>query len=82
MSSSCLVTTKLGNVIKVNHENGTYLGDFIMKEDGYYDFWPELRGGYWPSYLLRELANALDLLNEEWDKTIQNDPVLNAPNTC
>lgn len=53
--------------------NEVYMGEFIMKEDGYYDFWPEPKAGYWPSYMLRTLADLLDKLNEEWDKIIQED---------
>lgn len=57
---------------KVLYENGIQIGEFLMKEDGYFDFWPKLGGGYWPSYLLRELANQLDILNQPIEDEIQN----------
>ena len=56
----------------VIYENGLQIGEFLMKEDGYFDFWPKLGGGYWPSYLLRDLANHLDVLNKPWDDEIKN----------
>lgn len=51
--------------------NGVKIGEFLMKEDGYFDYWPEKRDGYIPSYMLRTLADELDKLNENWDKSIQ-----------
>ena len=57
---------------KVLYENGIQIGEFLMKEDGYFDFWPKLGGGYWPSYLLRELANQFDILNQPIEDEIQN----------
>lgn len=61
--------------------NGHKMGNFLMKEDGYYDFWPDLGGGYWPGYMLRALADALDELNYEWDKQIREDLTLHATTT-
>lgn len=57
---------------KVFFENGVYLGDFLIKDDGFYDFWPEhpSTGGYWPSYVLRELADKLDVLNAPYEKEL------------
>ena len=53
-------------------ENGIFLGEFIIKEDGYYDFWPEhpSKDGYWSSYVLREIANTLDELNAPYEKEL------------
>lgn len=60
--------------IKVYAPNGTHLGDLLMGDDGYYEFWPELnRAGYWPSWVLRDIANKVDALNEPWDKIVQTD---------
>ena len=56
---------------KVFAHSGVYIGDFLMKEDGYFDFWPELKGGFWPSYMLRSLSDKLDELNKDWDKDIK-----------
>lgn len=47
-------------------DNGVKLGEVFPKEDGYNDFWPELRGGYWPAHMLRAIADLLDELNREW----------------
>ena len=53
-------------------ENDVYLGDIIAKEDGYYDFWPDLKGGYWSAYVLRAIADLLDDMNASWDKEIND----------
>ena len=55
----------------VFYENGVKLGEILAKEDGFYDFWPELRGGFWASYVLKEIADHLDRLNEPWQKDIE-----------
>lgn len=61
-------------------DNHVYLGYVFSKEDGYYDFWPDAyNGGYWTSYVMRAIADAVDELNEPWDRQIQNDPALNNP---
>ena len=56
---------------KLYHENGVELGDVLAKEDGYYDFWPILNGGCWPSYLLRAIADLLDEKNKVWDLAVR-----------
>jgi hypothetical protein len=60
-------------------DNGIFLGDVLRKEDGFYDFWPETKGGYWSAYVLLALGNMLDALNEPWQRQIDNDPALNGP---
>jgi len=73
-----LLYTKEPNTIKVHYTNNVYMGDIICKEDGFYDWYPALnRGGYIPSWVLRELADYVDELNEPWQKQIDNDPILN-----
>ena len=60
--------------IKVYSPNSTHIGDILIVEDGYYEFWPELnRGGYWPSWVLRDIADKVDMLNEPWDKIVSTD---------
>lgn len=54
------------------YENGVLLGQILMKEDGYYDFWPELKGGYWSAEVLRQIADLLDQLNAPWEKEIND----------
>ena len=55
--------------------NGVYLvyfktkvlGKFIMQDDGYYGYYTAETSGYWSSYALRGIADALDEINKEWD---------------
>jgi hypothetical protein len=59
--------------------NGVYLvyfktkviGKFIMQDDGYYGYYTTETSGYWSSYALRGIADALDDLNREWDESIK-----------
>jgi hypothetical protein len=74
MNSSPLVLTKIEGGYRVEWENGVYIGDILMKEDGFYDFWPIQHGGYWPSYILRVIADKLDEINKPWQDQIDNDP--------
>jgi hypothetical protein len=60
------------------YENGVKLGQVLAKEDGFYDFWPELNGGYWPAHMLRAIADMLDEMNYTWEQTIANDPALSS----
>lgn len=56
---------------KVYAYNGVYIGDFLMKEDGFYDFWPIFKGGYWPAYMLHAIADTLDEWNSPYEKEIE-----------
>ena len=59
--------------------NGVYLvyfktkviGKFIMQDDGYYGYYTTETSGYWSSYALRGIADALDKINQEWDEQIK-----------
>lgn len=62
--------SKIEGGYRVEYENGVYLGDILAKEDGFYDFWPDLKGGYWPAYLLHVIADKLDELNKPWEDNI------------
>lgn len=55
--------------------NGVFIGEFLVKEDGYYDWWPEhpSQGGFWPAYMLHALATALDDLNKDWDDALRKE---------
>ncbi len=58
---------------KVYAENGVYLGDFLMKEDGFYDWWPHPdtgKRGFWSAWMLRCMADELDVLNAPYQKEI------------
>jgi hypothetical protein len=54
------------------HENGVKLGKVLPDVDGYYKFWPELRGGYWDESILGQIANLLTKMNGPWDKTVKD----------
>ena len=55
----------------VNH---TFCGTIDMLEDGFYQFFPELhRAGYWPSWMMREIADEVEKLNSEWEATIERE---------
>lgn len=53
--------------------NGHYAGTLEPKEDGYWDWYPDLAPGYIPSWVLRTLADKLDDINKDWDKQVQID---------
>jgi hypothetical protein len=56
------------------HSNGIKIGELLQSEDGYYNFWPEsYNGGYWPGYILAEIARACDILNAPWDFHIEHN---------
>lgn len=57
-------------VVRINKQ---YAGSLEPKEDGYYDWYPDLRPGYVPSYILRALADKLEELNEDWDNQVKRD---------
>ena len=47
-------------------------GDISTLEDGYYYFFPSHTGGL-SAQNLRDIANELDRINAEWDKTVKED---------
>lgn len=49
-----------------------FIGDLLMMEDGFYQFFPDTkRGGYWPSYILRAIADLVDDKNKDWQKQLE-----------
>jgi hypothetical protein len=53
--------------------NGTILGSLVLEVDGYYYFLPtKNRDGLWGSYVLREISEILDEMNEEWNNIVKN----------
>ena len=56
--------------------NKVVLGEIFAKEDGFYDFWPDIKGGYWPAWLMRIIADKLDEMNAPWQKQIDEDPTI------
>jgi hypothetical protein len=57
------VSDKPRDIIYVFTPNGVEIGHIFMAEEGDYEFWPVLRGGYWPSWGMRQIADYLDSLN-------------------
>ena len=52
--------------------NNKLLGSATMDIDGYYYFWPEDNlSGSWSSHNLREIAEILEKLNSDYEKTIK-----------
>lgn len=66
-----LTSDEASSVVRVNHISGAYIGDIIQKEDGYFDFWPVLNGGYWDQYTLLDIANTLKELNKPYEKELE-----------
>jgi hypothetical protein len=60
------------NTYDVSCSNGVALGQLQPSDDGFYVLWPDLKGGYWAGYVLREIANKLDELNAPWEKMIDD----------
>jgi hypothetical protein len=56
---------------EVYYENRVFMGHLLMKEDGFYDFWPDLKGGYWSAHILREIADKLDEINAPYERELE-----------
>lgn len=59
------------NSYKVYYENGVYIGDFLVGDDGFYYWWPEFKSGCLDEGFLLDVYNNLKELNKEWDAQIQ-----------
>lgn len=57
---------------KIRYE-GKEFGWCYREVDGFYVFIPFAKGGYYPSYLLRAVADYLDELNEPLNKQLEID---------
>jgi len=65
-----IIKKKDGHFV-VEAENGVPLGELLQDVDGYLYFFPEIgRGGFWPSHMLRAIADKLDELNKPWNEEI------------
>lgn len=53
--------------------NGVFLGHIHKDVDGYFYFWPDLKGGSWDGHVLRGIANKLSELNAEWVKIMDKE---------
>jgi hypothetical protein len=63
---------------QVVHANGVLLGHIVADVDGFYYFWPKLRGGHWSQELLRTIADHLEIKNKPWQDQIDQDQKLRA----
>ena len=63
---SLVYKVRADGFFKVFYENGVYIGDFVAGDDGFYNYWPELNGGYWSAEVMRTIANMLDEMNAPW----------------
>jgi hypothetical protein len=66
-------TKQSENDYLVVFENGVILGHLLKEVDGYFVFYPELRGGFWESLIMRILADKMDDLNRDWDEIVQRE---------
>jgi len=57
----------------LSHKNGVFLGELLMMEDGFWQWFPAQRPGYIPSTTLREIADIVDARNKDWEATIQKE---------
>jgi hypothetical protein len=48
------------------------MGEVFVKEDGFYDWWPDKKGGYLPAEVLYAIAQTLDDLNEPYRKELED----------
>ena len=56
----------------VTWSNGVIAGRVYKEVDGHYVYVYEgCRDGFWTSHTLREIAQALDTLNHDWDQEIK-----------
>lgn len=53
--------------------NKVSCGTLEPKEDGYWDWYPVLRTGYIPAWVLRAIADKLDEINKLWDEQVKQD---------
>ena len=58
--------------IQVHYTNDVKMGELLVNDDGYLVFFPELRGGYWSDWNLKELADKMIELNVPWDKELNS----------
>ena len=79
MSSKVLIKfeedTKHLYLVGERNNSKHLLGDLCYAEDGFYQFFPDLesKGGYWPTWMLRKIADKVDELNAPWEAQIAED---------
>jgi len=66
------------NNVALRHSGGDPLqqrvGELVCMESGYYEFFPDLStGGYWSTWMLRQIADIVDAKNAAWDAQVTKD---------
>lgn len=66
------ITLDPDGVVKCSSNKDVTFGEVLADVDGFYKWWPPHGGrrGYVGTYVLRDLADLVDSLNEEWQKNI------------
>lgn len=63
------------------HNNGMLVGRAIRSNDGFFKFWP--RGMHsWTTDTIREIADKVDALNQEWQQQMIDDLKKTRPPTA
>lgn len=52
------------------YHHGVHMGEVIMNDDGFYNFWPNENKGYWDEHVLFLIANLLKEKNKRWNEEI------------
>ena len=55
------------------YQNGVKLGEILADVDGFYYFWPELKGGSWAAEMLKQIGELLDEMNKPWQEQIERE---------
>ena len=61
-----------GNYTILYRNSSIELGEFLMGEDGYYQFW--VSDMNFAEDMLKDISDKLIELNKEWDEQIKSDP--------
>ena len=64
---------KIAGGYKVIANNGVYMGEFLVSDSGWFDWWPEFpsKGGYYSSDILKQLIDKLDELNQPYNDEVR-----------
>ena len=63
-----------GDRVVFSNGNPRSIGEVLTMEDGYKQFFPDCgSGGYWATWMLREIADIVDAENAAWDAQVLAD---------
>jgi hypothetical protein len=74
-------TSKSSKYHRIRFYNGALIGDILPTDDGIYHFWPHDVKGAWPGYLLKEISEVLDIMNEEVYEHLNRDKISDISDT-